>query len=373
MYDLGDPQVGAGGVVATSKTIWISAVNALEHVDIPTGKFTQYVAPACCPQDLALGPDGNFWSTLWSYSNSAAYIGRMTPAGVWTTYPLGSYQEPGIIITGPDGRLWFTTSSIGQNVAAMTTGGVIGLNVYVGNTITGLTNGPDGNVWLTETGQSSGSGDIGRVTPQGQLTRFSTPTQQHTTNGIVAGSDGNLWFAEWYSSHPGIIASITTTGSVTEYPVTQNRLHVLASTGSLIWFSHQRGLATFDINTHVVQELGLFPGEVQYTATGGMALGPDGNMWFGASDGYDLWLAVFVRNIIKASPTSLTLTVGQQAQLSASEHPAHALSASSSNPKVASVTGGPSPFTVTGNKVGTCNIIITDGNYNFFHVAVTVH
>jgi virginiamycin B lyase len=55
--------------------------------------------------DLTAGPDGNVWFTDIQTSS----IGRITPTGVVTEFPLPAPDSgPFMIATGPDGNLWFT-------------------------------------------------------------------------------------------------------------------------------------------------------------------------------------------------------------------------------------------------------------------------
>ncbi len=78
------------------------------------------------PDGITTGADGKLW-----FAETAAYkIGRMTPAGVVTEFPLpattlpagssGSPPGPTAITAGPDGALWFTETSINPNAAANT-------------------------------------------------------------------------------------------------------------------------------------------------------------------------------------------------------------------------------------------------------------
>ena len=53
----------------------------------------------------------------------------------------------------------------------------------------GITAGPDGNLWFTNSGNNS----IGRITPAGVVSNF-TGAGINGPNGITAGPDGNLWF-----------------------------------------------------------------------------------------------------------------------------------------------------------------------------------
>ncbi len=53
--------------------------------------------------------------------------------------------------------------------------------------------GPDGNLWFTQ----QNSSQIGRITPAGQVTEFSTGITPHSgPNAITVGPDGNLWLTE---------------------------------------------------------------------------------------------------------------------------------------------------------------------------------
>jgi len=53
---------------------------------------------------IAAGPDGN----IWFCENKGGKIGRLTPGGEITEYPIAEGSEPISIIAGPDGNMWFT-------------------------------------------------------------------------------------------------------------------------------------------------------------------------------------------------------------------------------------------------------------------------
>ena len=60
----------------------------------------------------------------------------------------------------------------------------------------GITPGPDGNLWFTE----FRAGKVGMVTPAGTVTDFPVPTPSSQPLTIAAGPDGNLWFTEQSAS-----------------------------------------------------------------------------------------------------------------------------------------------------------------------------
>src|SRR5258708_38641327 len=93
-------------------------------------------------------------------------MGRTTPGGAITEFPVPPNSVPEEITAGPDGNLWFTETQVGSN------------------------------------GTPTGS-QIGRITPDGTVTEFPIPlpngdeiTGNVWFNGITAGPDGNLWFTE---------------------------------------------------------------------------------------------------------------------------------------------------------------------------------
>jgi streptogramin lyase len=54
---------------------------------------------------MTTGPDGNLWFV--EFNGNA--IGRITPRGAITEFPLPTGNSgPSSITTGPDGALWFT-------------------------------------------------------------------------------------------------------------------------------------------------------------------------------------------------------------------------------------------------------------------------
>ena len=63
------------------------------------------------------GPDGALWFSILDY----AQIGRITPKGAMTFFPLPRPAER--LTVGPDGALWFTT--VGDSVGRITVDGKV--------------------------------------------------------------------------------------------------------------------------------------------------------------------------------------------------------------------------------------------------------
>lgn len=218
---------------------------AIGEVPLPPGAAAGY----SLPQDMIQGPDGNLWFTEASHR-----IGRLTPSGTMTEFPVAGNGLLGGMTAGPDGNIWFidnpqqiytianlSTSSSQDSlvifpyleVGRITPDGAItefALPQDQSNdTAFSITAGPDGNLWCTV------GTDVDRITPSGQITEFPLPSNIRADE-IVSGPDGHLWFT--YGTNQ--IGRISTDGAVTILPTT-------------------------------------LTGSVQQT--GGMVQGPDGNFW----------------------------------------------------------------------------------------------
>jgi virginiamycin B lyase len=119
--------------------------------------------------------------------------------------------------------------------------------------VTGITKGPDGNLWFTEnipTTQSDKSiGKIGRITPAGKISEFPLPTSNAILEHITTGPDGNLWFTEFLNgTDTGKIGRITLVGKISELLLPPDSLPNGITTGpdGNLWFttSHRIGRIT---------------------------------------------------------------------------------------------------------------------------------
>jgi virginiamycin B lyase len=141
--------------------------------------------------------------------------------------------EPGGITTGPDGALWFTESEAGR-IGRITTAGAFSefpVPSGAGLTLGKIVAGPDGALWFTEQrthvgsiNQFTMSGSIGRITTAGVVSEFPLPADTVPLS-IAAGPDGNLWVSEEFNplddflASAGRIGKLTPTGTLVEYPL----------------------------------------------------------------------------------------------------------------------------------------------------------
>ena len=222
----------------------------------PSGTVTEFstgVSANSLPDGITTGPEGNIWFTEFE----GGRIGRITPSGTVTEFSTGITpgSAPVGITTGPEGNLWFTESPgtdradhpvrhghrvlyrdhpqqraipdhDGPGRQPLVHGAhwqqdradhpvrhghrVLG-RITAGSEPHGITTGPEGNLWFTE----SGGNRIGRITPSGTVTEFSTGISAGgEPRAITTGPDGNLWFTEQNGNR---IGRITPSGTVTEF------------------------------------------------------------------------------------------------------------------------------------------------------------
>jgi streptogramin lyase len=153
-------------------------------------------------------------------------------------------------------------------------------NYPVGGNDTGITVGPDGNLWYAD----YGNGAVGKITTAGAATEYSSgiPFNNKPVD-IVAGPDGNLWFTEKGNA----VGMITTAGVVTQYTVDQwqygfpNQMTV-GPDGRLWWTEGDNSIgAITTAGTATLYSAGISPPANGGTGDlGGITTGPDGNLWF---------------------------------------------------------------------------------------------
>jgi virginiamycin B lyase len=77
-------------------------------------------------------------------------------------------------------------------------------------------------------------GQVGRVTPSGSVTEF--PVTDNNPSRITTGPDGNMWFTE---SNNNAVGRITPSGTVTQIPVPSpgQNYGITAGPDGNVWFT----------------------------------------------------------------------------------------------------------------------------------------
>ncbi len=259
---------------------------------VPSDRITEYTIPTTNsePWGMTAGPDDALWF------GEGTNIGRIAIDGTVTEYPLlvahtdlhFSPSGPDGLVSGPDGAIWFI-DDIQNKIGRMTTEGEIteyaipsGMetqdNNYLPYTTSlprGLVVGADNALWFTERLTHK----IGRITAEGKITEYPTPTLGSGPLGIALGSDGALWFTEDGRRQ---IGQITTDGKITEYPLPESEnggpaLRIAAGSDGALWFTENYPPKIGRITTDGdITEFEMCPG----TGPVGITAGPDKAIWF---------------------------------------------------------------------------------------------
>jgi streptogramin lyase len=301
------------GKALTSATV--DPVNGTGATFAPVPTITEYTVSSAVGNELtsiAAGPDGNVWFTEVS-SNA---IGRITPAGVVSTFPIPSAGSGPSSITGaPDGALWFTQSGTSQ-VGRMTTQGAVtefpfpnGQNTQSGIVATsqgvmflerpdpnnsalgfvlynnggtgelplgansgfgGVALGSDGNVWFLD-------GALRRYVLNGPIDTFAVPPVCAVPDALTAGPDGNLWYVCFANNY---IVRQTTAGVAAAFHVPGLQVGVAgiaAGPDGALWFTEALGKIGRITTSGTITE---YPVPTSGGQPFAITAGPDGNIWF---------------------------------------------------------------------------------------------
>src|SRR6266704_164112 len=178
---------GGGG----GKTDWIlritpaGAITKLTAGQNPGGGF------GTGPESITAGPDGNMWfDEFWTNR-----IGRLTPAGALTEFPIPTPDSgPRGIVAGPDGNLWFVESGRSRPAIAR-------VALPQGSRPVNIVVAPDGNLWYGDAGRNA----LVRLGVTGATHTYPLPRRGSSPGGLAVGADGRIWFGE---GSYGLIASI---------------------------------------------------------------------------------------------------------------------------------------------------------------------
>lgn len=258
---------GYGITTGPDGNLWIAAGTAGILRMTPAGVFTQFPIPGGLPAyTITTGPDGNLW--FEAYYDS---VGRITPSGTMTLFSIGSFISQGEMAPGPDGNVWFTKFCDDALYRVTPSGVVTRFPVITpGACATSLTAGPDGNLWFSEHYRNK----IGRMTPAGVVTEFRIgPVDSDYPDGIAAGDDGNLYA----TSNFGIIRRITTDGAISQVSGFYSFGGVVAG-GGYLWFGTGAHIGKFSPTLGDFVEFFTLP-DTDHSPMG-LAYGPDGALWF---------------------------------------------------------------------------------------------
>jgi virginiamycin B lyase len=269
-----------GLVAGPDNAIWFTEYqsNKIGELAVPGGHVEHEFAihKAVMPSSIAAGSDGNLWFTEGSRG-----IGRMTPGGVYTDFPLPSGSGiPDDIVAGQDGNLWFLET--GGHIVAMSTSGSIAHDyAYAGNTyVDSLLQGEDGNLWF-----GAGLDTLVRMTPSGVFAQFSVTCVAGLANGPASagGANDSIWFREGCARN--VVGRISYAGNDVQefsFPGRSDPGDIVKGSDGNMWLtSNYSGEGRIErcSPSGQIDEFKLST-TVTYAGLGNIISGPDGNLWF---------------------------------------------------------------------------------------------
>lgn len=261
----------------------------------------------------------------------ATAAGAVSPGAI-TEFPVGGAPALTGITAGPDGNVWFTDgTAIGQITPAGAirsfTPSTSGVSIQAWNAIT---LGPDGDLWATATILPEG-GLIAQISSNGTFVHlFSADLQANADPTLItAGPSGSstLWFIDNAVARGGTddIGEITTGGTITEFPApaAPDPTGLIAADGKL-WLSSAPGGGGYGAIDVVNPSTGGLETEYQPGAMEpdfnpqGLTADANGNLFFTVDGGAELLTGGALRGIGEimtpvSDPTVTVYSSGLQA------------------------------------------------------------
>lgn len=274
--------------------IWFAEqyANRVGKINPTTHAITEYnltqptPGATTLPDSIIEGPDGNMWFSQANGFNGYGAIGKISPTGTITEYPItvSSVASPHSLVFGPDGNIWFTT--YGSNIGVMDTNGNIVHHYMTGpdqwsSVSRAICVGPDNQVWFINS-----SSTVAKINPtNGVETTYNVPQIPFS---LVSGPGGDVWFAS-SASYIGKIDPTSSAVVTYNIPAPPKTASVSQYVGPQVLDVGPDGNIWYALPSYGVGEYNISNGTFsEYEAhdygngpSGDtVGNGPDGNLWF---------------------------------------------------------------------------------------------
>ena len=215
-------------------TTVLSIVQVATAQAAPVGNLKQYKVPTANsqPRAIANGSDGNMWFTE-SSDVLPAVIGRITPAGAVTEFPVNcNFCILADIVQGPAGVLYFTSNN--AELGRITTAGMVQAAIPMPNSsaLAGNLASNGNDIWITDFNNNV----VWRYAiSTGVFTQFVPPTPGSVPFDVAVDNAGTVWFTEFGNNAIGRLNSAT--GTITEIPTTSPPRGIAIATDGQVWFT----------------------------------------------------------------------------------------------------------------------------------------
>jgi streptogramin lyase len=268
------------------RTTAIALAGALTALALPatgsaaTGQVTEFPVPSAGgqPFGISAGPDGNVWFT----EGGTQKVGRITPSGTVTDYPVTGGVQPRDITVGPDNNLWMTDQGANKvfkivpdanpaNPPTITAGtaplatprGIASIN---------------GELWIANAG-----GTVQRVKTDGTADGPAIPTTGTNLQFSTKGSDGSFWSTDFNGGLIKVTTGATPTATAVDIGANKGPLGITSGPDGKVYFS-EAGAAPAGERIGRIGTDGTGLQETANLSGGasdpeGLAFGRDGNLY----------------------------------------------------------------------------------------------
>jgi streptogramin lyase len=162
------------------------------------------------------------------------YTGGQTPGFAEGEQPFG-------VTAGPDGNIWFTAVGPTTGVLKVTPQGAVGTSSS--SRPYAIVTGGDGNLWFTDTAKPA----IGRITPSGMVTEFTSGLSAgDVPAGLTVDPDGSLYFVS--SGQGPYVGHVDQFGTITEIAHLRSKVTAdpsIADSAGTLYFTASNGRDEF--------------------------------------------------------------------------------------------------------------------------------
>jgi virginiamycin B lyase len=250
---------------------WSSPALAQKIIEFPIA------TSGASPHDIVTGPDGRLWFTEYY----AGKLGAITTAGVITEYPLylDTVKPYGIAAVAKDSVAAVLEADGRVVVVPVHDIPSTGVTDPIFSSPTSIVAGPDGRIWLTQAAIGAPLYALHYLGTSPSSAPFANPSSLGTLGGIAAGPDGRVWYTDRTNNKVG--ACPPQGGDCVDFTVPtpgSEPTRIVDGKDGALWFTETSGNKIGRVTT--AGTITEFPVPTAASQPFAIAAGTDGHVWF---------------------------------------------------------------------------------------------